>query len=63
VKWTRLTDVCEWYWEDITNSVCIENTGRIGGNEVVVSRQISFMFTAREVAYAVPETTARGRTR
>jgi hypothetical protein len=42
VDWTRLSDACDWEWEDLTNSKHFQAAGKVHVTGVAAGRKISF---------------------
>lgn len=42
LDWYQLTDVCDWEWEDLTNSKHFQLAGKVHGSGVVGGRKIDF---------------------
>lgn len=42
IDWQQMTDVCDWDWEDLTNSKHFQLAGRVRGRGVIGGREIEF---------------------
>lgn len=42
IDWRQMTDVCDWEWEDLTNSKHYQLAGKVHGRGVVGGREIEF---------------------